>query len=239
MEILPPRKNFASAIKIWMLQFVMDKYLITGASGSIASAVIGKLEKEKKSAQLVSRRQIENFNPQNMSFVRSKDYLNLDILADRNKLLICNGTFNVGKFEDSEISFLGDQVYANFTVVLQILIQFLRKTDKCATRDVYILGSSAAYDRGPNVATYSACKTALRALVESLNKEYASTDTRFCVISTGTVDNEMGLKVPDQLKDTLIDTQDLANQIFEIMTHKGNTYQPEVLIRRRQMQVHR
>ena len=48
----------------------------------------------------------------------------------------------------------------------------------------------------------------------------------------------MGLKVPDQLKDTLIDTQDLANQIFEIMTRKGNTYQPEVLIRRRHMQVH-
>ena len=120
----------------------------------------------------------------------------------------------------------------------QIINQFLKATVGVKTRDIYILGSTAAYDLGPNVSVYAASKFALKGFVTSINKEYSNSDTRFTLISFGTVNNEMGLKVPNQVPSTLLDSSQIGEQISEIMENKLESFQPEIVLRRRFTQSH-
>jgi short-subunit dehydrogenase len=166
------------------------------------------------------------------------DYSNLDFASNSNKLLVCNGNFNFGKFILNTNDSISDLVTGNFTSVIQIVNQYLKATDSNKKRDIYILGSSAAYDLGADVAVYAACKFGLRGFVTSMNKEYSDSDTRFSLISFGTVNNEMGKKVPNQVQDTLLEPQKLAEQIVEVMESKLNIYQPEIVLRRRFTQTH-
>ena len=166
------------------------------------------------------------------------NYENLNFPQNSNKLLVCNGNFQFGKFESESTNLIAELVYANFTVVLQIINQFLKATVDVKKRDIYILGSTAAYDLGPNVSVYAASKFALRGFVSSINKEFSNSDTRFTLISFGTVNNKMGLKVPNQITNTLLDSSQMGEQIAEIMENKLDSFQPEIVVRRRFIQSH-
>jgi short-subunit dehydrogenase len=166
------------------------------------------------------------------------NYENLKFPQNSNKLLVCNGNFQFGKFESESTNLIAELVYANFTVVLQIINRFLKATVDVKKRDIYILGSTAAYDLGPNVSVYAASKFALRGFVTSINKEFSNSDTRFTLISFGTVNNKMGLKVPNQITNTLLDSSQIGGQITEIMENTLDSFQPEIVVRRRFIQSH-
>jgi len=213
-------------------------YSITGASGSIAKNIIYKLNELDSNLYLYSTRKIALELSNRIFCNKITDYSNLDFASNSNKLLVCNGNFNFGKFILNTNDSISDLVTGNFTSVIQIVNQYLKATDSNKKRDIYILGSSAAYDLGADVAVYAACKFGLRGFVTSMNKEYSDSDTRFSLISFGTVNNEMGKKVPNQVQDTLLEPQKLAEQIVEVMESKLNIYQPEIVLRRRFTQTH-
>jgi short-subunit dehydrogenase len=213
-------------------------YSITGASGDVAKHIIDMLNKTDNHLHLYSTRK-NTFEPSKKLFYNElTDYLNIDFLFNSNKLLVCNGVFKFGKFISDSNSSIADLVTGNFTSILQIVNQYLKATESVEKKDIYILGSTAAYDLGANVAVYAASKFGLRGFVTSLNKEYSQFDTRFTLISFGTVDNEMGLKVPNQEQNTLLKPQKLAEQIVSIMESKLNIHQPEIILRRRFTQAH-
>jgi len=48
----------------------------------------------------------------------------------------------------------------------------------------------------------------------------------------------MGLKVPNQIANTLLDSSQIGEQIAEIMENKLDSFQPEIVVRRRFIQSH-
>ena len=213
-------------------------YSITGASGSIATNIIYKLNEVESNLQLYSTRNITVELSSKSVFHKITDYSNLNFVPNSNKLLVCNGIFKFGKFIQNSTDSISDVVTGNFTSVIQIVNQYLKATDSAKKRDIYILGSTAAYDLGADVAVYAACKFGLRGFVTSMNKEYSHSDTRFSLVSFGTVNNEMGLKVPNQIQETLLRPNKLAEQIVEVMESSLSIYQPEIVLRRRFTQPH-
>jgi len=213
-------------------------YSITGAGSNIGKSIIESLSEKESSLHLYST-QTNSYSIKNtLIYNKVLNYENLNFPQNSNKLLVCNGNFQFGKFESKSTNLIAELVYANFTVVLQIINQFLKATVDVKKRDIYILGSTAAYDLGPNVSVYAASKFALRGFVSSINKEFSNSDTRFTLISFGTVNNKMGLKVPNQITNTLLDSSQMGEQIAEIMENKLDSFQPEIVVRRRFIQSH-
>jgi short-subunit dehydrogenase len=213
-------------------------YSITGAGSNIGKSIIESLSEKESSLHLYST-QTNSYSIKNtLIYNKVLNYENLNFPQNSNKLLVCNGNFQFGKFESESTNLIAELVYANFTVVLQIINQFLKATVDVKKRDIYILGSTAAYDLGPNVSVYAASKFALRGFVSSINKEFSNSDTRFTLISFGTVNNKMGLKVPNQITNTLLDSSQMGEQIAEIMENKLDSFQPEIVVRRRFIQSH-
>jgi short-subunit dehydrogenase len=213
-------------------------YSITGANGDVANHIIDQLNKTDNQLHLYSTRKNKFEANKKVFFNELADYLNIDFSFNSNKLLVCNGVFKFGKFISDSNDSISDLVTGNFTSILQIVNQYLKATESVEKRDIYILGSTAAYDLGADVAVYAASKFGLRGFVTSLNKEYSQFNTRFTLISFGTVNNEMGLKVPNQDQSTLLKPQNLAEQIVNIMESELEIHQPEIVIRRRFTQVH-
>jgi short-subunit dehydrogenase len=213
-------------------------YSITGAGSNIGKCIIEHLSEKESDLHLYSTQSSSFAMKNNLFYNKILNYEDLKIPQNSNKLLVCNGEFQFGKFDGNSAKLIADLVHANFTVVLQIINQFLKATVNVKTRDVYILGSTAAYDLGPNVSVYAASKYALKGFVTSINKEYSDSDTRFTLISFGTVNNDMGLKVPNQIPGTLLDSRQIGEQISEILENKKDSFQPEIVLRRRFTQSH-
>jgi short-subunit dehydrogenase len=216
----------------------MNHFSITGGSGNIATEVIKVLRSADCKIDVFSRDLDVCSRDDKVSLFSVVDYAEAKFNVTSNKLLICNGLFSYSKFEDLNLTEIEELINANYTVVVKIIHQFLKATNPKIQRDIFILGSSAAYDLGSNVGIYASTKLALTGLVSSLNKEYRESNTRFTIISTGTINNEMGLKVPGQTMETLLNPTEVASQIASYLENISNSFQPEVLIRRRFMQGH-
>ena len=213
-------------------------YSITGAGSNIGKSIIEHLSEKEVELYLYSTQTSSFSMKTNLFYNKILNYENINFPQNSNKLLVCNGNFQFGKFESESTNLIAELVHANFTVVLQIINRFLKATVNVKKRDIYILGSTAAYDLGPNVSVYAASKFALRGFVTSINKEFSNSDTRFTLISFGTVNNEMGLKVPNQIPSTLLDSRQIGEQISEIIRNKLDSFQPEIVLRRRFTQSH-
>jgi short-subunit dehydrogenase len=213
-------------------------YSITGAGSDIGKDIISYLSVKESDLHLYSTQTNPYPLRNNLIYNKILNYENIKLPQNSNKLLVCNGNFQLGKFELESTNSISELVNANFTVVLQIINQYLKDTAGVKKRDIYILGSTAAYDLGPYVSTYAASKFALRGFVTSINKEFFNSNTRFTLISFGTVNNEMGLKVPNQIKSTLLNSREIGEQITEIMENKFDSFQPEIVVRRRFTQSH-
>jgi len=213
-------------------------YSITGAGSDIGKDIINYLSTKESDLHLYSTQTNPYPSRNNLIYNKILNYENIKLPQNSNKLLVCNGNFQLGKFELESTKSISELVNANLTVVLQIINQFLKDTAGVKKRDIYILGSTAAYDLGPYVSAYAASKFALRGFVTSINKEFFNSNTRFTLISFGTVNNEMGLKVPNQIKSTLLNSREIGEQITEIMENKFDSFQPEIVVRRRFTQSH-
>jgi 3-oxoacyl-[acyl-carrier protein] reductase len=100
-------------------------------------------------------------------------------------------------------------------------------------RDYCFVGSTSAYAGFRNTSVYCAVKHGLLGFVRALNDEYAQTDTRFWLFSMGTMNTEMGAKVPQQDPTSFLQPKDVAERIVEAVSSPSNLFEPEVIIRRR------
>lgn len=216
----------------------MHQIAIVGASSSIARALIEQMKSQDISIVAYSRKFIENSNDL-IRYIKLDDYSNIEFSSGINQLIICNGIFESGSFLAFDLNDIKEFIRVNLEIPTIIIRRFLKATDSHSKRDIFVFGSAAAYDKGALTALYSSTKAGLQALLTSLNNEYRDLETKFSLISTGTVNNEMGLKVLDQDFETLIDVQDLAKEISRRIMNTTNFFEPEILIRRRRMQAHR
>ena len=200
----------------------MRKWIITGASGSVATACINILLANEFNVDAYSRNKL-NIYDKNITF----DVENCECL------LIAQGYFKYHLIENMPIEDLYSTIEGNFSSQIDILHAFLKQVKKDRRINVVILGSTSSYEAGSGTVIYGATKAGILGLVKALNKEYADTDIRFWLISFGTLANKMGSEVPNQELDSLLDVNMVAQEIFDKVNNKTNLWQPEIVIRRR------
>ena len=211
---------------------------ITGGSGEIAQQVALDLSKTQEHFRIYSRsKEKHSFAAENTIQVDSYDEIPFDDRMDT--LLVTNGSFIFKRFEELSEDEINIQIISNLESVVKIIWHFLRATNQSQLRNIYVVGSTAAYDLGAKAALYGACKLALKGFLQALNREYAHTDTRFTYISFSTVDNSMGKLVPDQISSTLLNIEEVSQEIISRILRRKNYYEPEVILRRRFIQEHK
>ena len=210
---------------------------ITG-SGEIALAVTSLLIQKQFPVKVHGRHEISASDVMDV-YESVSNYRSIIFDSTSSSLLVTNGNFNFNQFESLQEGEIDELIESNFTVVANIIQRFLQQTRHQSKRDVFVLGSTAAYDLGPFASVYGASKLALKGLLISLNKEYAKTNTRFSFISLSTVNNSMGKLVPDQLEDTLLDLNEISEEIVSVITRNTNYFEPEIILRRRFIQEHK
>lgn len=211
---------------------------ITGGSGEIAQQVALNLSKNQQQFRIYSRdKDIHSFAVGSMVKVSSYDEIIFDDRMDT--LLVTNGSFIFKRFEELSEDDIDLQLASNLESVVKIVWNFLRTTRHSQSRNIYVVGSTAAYDLGAKASLYGACKLALKGFLQALNREYANTDTRFTYISFSTVNNSMGKLVPDQISSTLLNIEEVSEEITLRILRRRNYYEPEVILRRRFIQEHK
>jgi short-subunit dehydrogenase len=135
------------------------------------------------------------------------------------------------------VSDVSELIEANFRSQIHVVHSFLQQVNKNKRTNIIILGSTSAYEAGAGTVIYGAAKAGMLAFVKALNKEYIETDIRLWFISTGTLANEMGAKVPNQDPNSLLDPALVAKRIIEAVTDESNLWEPEITIRRRHIKL--
>ena len=212
--------------------------LITGGSGELAQSIGEELTKRKLAFRLIGREKSKEKILQ-IPIEVVQDYDSCTVDSSTDTLLITNGFFMFKSFEDTSSEQISELIEANFTSVVNLIWRFLGSTSSSNRRDVFVIGSTAAYDLGAGASLYGALKLGIRGLLHSLNKEYATVDTRFSLISFSTIDNSMGRLVPDQEPMTLLSLKEVASEICDQITKQRNYFEPEVILRRRFIQDHK
>ena len=211
----------------------MQKWVVTGASGSLATACISELLNKGIEVHAFSRSKIKN-NKEKVVFTQVKDYDNLKFnFNDFEGILITQGFFHYEIFESTSHENLTKLIEANFISQILTVKSFLNRMDLNRKINIVIIGSTSAFMAGTGTVIYGAAKAGILAFVRALNNEYVDTDVRFWFVSTGTIANRMGSMVPNQDPDSLLDVNLVAREIIEKVTITSNLWQPEITIRRR------
>lgn len=171
-------------------------------------------------------------------YKKTDDYTRIKFDNNINNLLITNGSFISNNFSDYKLNEIDELITANYSIVAKIIWKYLNDTKKNKNKNIFVLGSTAAYDLGVTTSLYSSSKLATKGLLQVLNKEFAGENIKFTYISFSTVKNTMGMKIPGQEIDSLIDMKSLAAEILIKVFRTENYYEPEVIIRRKFIQSH-
>ena len=100
--------------------------------------------------------------------------------------------------------------------------------------DLIYTGSTAGYSGGVDMSVYCATKFALRGFVESMNVEYAGTNVRFSLVSTGTMNTRMGREYADRHGrpfQSLMDPLDVAKRIVSSALRSDGIFSSEMTLR--------
>jgi NADP-dependent 3-hydroxy acid dehydrogenase YdfG len=215
---------------------VANLIAITG-SGEIANSVADLLIAQANNFVMYGRNCITT-SSKTKHYIKVDNYAEIEFDNSINNLLITNGSFMLCNFTNYKSIEIDELITANFLVVAKIIWKFLNDTKKNKNKNIFVLGSTAAYDLGVNTSLYSSSKLAIKGLLQVLNKEFADENIKFTYISFSTVKNTMGLKVPGQDVSSLIDIKSLAAEILGRVLRTDNYYEPEVIIRRKLIQSH-
>jgi NAD(P)-dependent dehydrogenase (short-subunit alcohol dehydrogenase family) len=102
-------------------------------------------------------------------------------------------------------------------------------------RDFAFIGSTSAYAGFKNTAVYCAVKHGLLGFVRAMNDEYGSTQGRFWLFSMGTMNTDMGARLVEQDPSTFLKVEDVAARIVSSVISTSNLFEPEVVMRRREI----
>lgn len=213
----------------------MTNWIITGASGSLATACKEVLLAKGKVVYGYSRKIVED---KRISFKQVPNYHGINFDTENCEgLLVAQGHFLYEDLDSMSVSEVSELVDANFLSQIHVVHSFLRQVNKNKRTDIVVLGSTSAFEAGKGTVVYGAAKAGMLAFVKSLNNEYKNTDIRFWFVSTGTLANEMGAKVPNQNPYSLLDPVLVAKRIIETVTDNSNLWEPEITIRRRHIKL--
>jgi short-subunit dehydrogenase len=126
-----------------------------------------------------------------------------------------------------------ESLQANLISQIMTVRNYLQNCAVNKPNKIILFGSTNAYDSGKGTVLYGVAKSALLTFVKAMNNEYKDTEIKFTLFSTGTINNPMGHKVPNQDINSLLDLNYIAKKMHQIMIDDSVAFQPEVTIRRR------
>ena len=212
----------------------MQNWAITGASGSVSQALLKFLANEEQFAISAFSRSGIQYVPANCRFIQVDNYDSIEFKNQNfDGLLITQGSFKYKDFVEFSKEEIMESLQANLISQIMTVNNYLKNCKVDKPNKIIILGSTNAYDSGKGTVLYGVAKSALLTFVKALNNEYKDTEIKFTLFSTGTINNPMGRKVPNQDPASLLDLDLIAKRIYEIMIDESTAFEPEVIIRRR------
>jgi short-subunit dehydrogenase len=212
----------------------MQNWAITGASGSVSQALIKFLvQKGQFEISAFSRNKIDSVAPSCKLF--QVDSYESVVFDNQNfdGLLVTQGSFEYREFVDLSSEEIMESLKANLLSQIMTVRSYLQNCRFDKPNKIILLGSTNAYDSGKGTVLYGVAKSALLTFVKALNNEYKESEIKFTLFSTGTINNPMGLKVPNQDVTSLLDLNLIVKRLYEIMIDESTAFEPEVVIRRR------
>ena len=144
----------------------MSTWIITGASGSLATSCINELLNIGKTVVGFSRSSV---NDSRINFSQVLDYTDLDFNTDNCEgLIVAQGAFRYSLFQSTAYSEIQNLIEANFLSQIQVIHSFLNRVDRSQRVNVVILGSTSAYESGKGTVIYGAAKAGMLAFVKAL-----------------------------------------------------------------------
>lgn len=212
----------------------MQNWAITGASGSVSQSFLKLIAHDKDFEISAFSRNGMDFIPSNVKFTRVSNY---DSIAFENQkfdgLLMTQGFFEFKDFVKFSTEEIMESLQANLISQIMTVRNYLQTCAANKPNKIILFGSTNAYDSGKGTVLYGVAKSALLTFVRAMNNEYKDTEIKFTLFSTGTINNPMGHKVPNQDISSLLDLNYIVKKIHQIMVDDSAAFQPEVTIRRR------
>jgi short-subunit dehydrogenase len=216
--------------------------IVTGGSSGIGRSIVERQIHEGMRVIGISR-DFSNVPDYGESFVPIElDFSDLETAADHLTVLsrkypevtgvICSaGRGRFGSLEEFSYADIRSLMDLNFTSQAYVIRAFLPILKRNGRGDIVIIGSEAALTGGARGAIYSASKSALRALAQSLRAESATSGVRVTTINPGmvrtrffeTLDFEPG---PDP--DNFIDPDDVAKAVDSVLAMRTGTVVDEI-----------
>ncbi len=225
--------------------------IVTGASRGIGRAVSNSLAQEAATvvlaarsipelrntaemvqkaggkAEIVVTELTEEDSIRNLVKVTGETFGRLDILVNN------AGITHSAKLEETSTKDWERCLWVNARapfILCREALRLLRKSDQAYIINIASVVGVKGY---PMQSAYTASKHALRGMSISLAEELRGSSVRVHVLCPGGVDTELVEKVrPDIKKGDLIGSNEIAELVLYLVTHKGNAVLDELHIRR-------
>jgi len=220
----------------------MTAAVVLGASGGLGAAFVSELLKSGLSVTAVTR------NPASPEILREinascgrlrheqvNQYTAFVSPADLRYLFFAQGMLVEAPLVGLPIGDVEDCFRANVVEPIVITRDVLEAhVDGCL--DLVYIGSTASYTGASGLGIYSATKFALRGFVESMNAEYAGSQTRFSLVSMGAMNTRMGREHANQHgrpHDSLMEPLDVAKRVVSGLLRQDGIVSTEMMLRLR------
>lgn len=169
--------------------------------------------------------------------IRSYEEINnlfkIDLLRN-NKLelvITCAGILEMGPTDSFSIDSWNKTMETNLSGTFYFLKESLKLMKNHSGGTIISIGSRWGISGAKNAAAYSASKSALRALVKSVQLECVNTGLRCILVSPGTVASDMSDYVKNDIQEKLLDSNDIANLISYIAKTPNHVIFDEIVIK--------
>lgn len=205
----------------------MKNVIITGASGSLGSAVVNRFLNESWRVIAVDR-EPKNQNRENVyhlgADLSDSDavetlFAEIDQLGGIDAVVHCAGGFRFSttdQISNDDINFL---LNANFKSSVLVARESLKRLKASGQGQLIFISSVTSLGPGAGVGVYGASKAAINALVDGIAAEVKDSGINVHAVLPSIIDTAPNRNdMPDADHDTWVKTQDLAEVIFALTT---------------------
>jgi len=168
-------------------------------------------------------------------FIAADGYDHFNVTEDYDAVFMLQALFAPQPLAGMEAQNIAAEIAVGLTGPMTLTSRILAGYQTFATkrRDFCYIGSTSAYAGFRNSAVYCAVKHGLLGFVRAMNDEYADSDTRFWLVSMGTMNTEMGMKVQGHDPISFLNSGEIAKRIVAAIADRSNVFEPEIIFRRR------
>jgi NAD(P)-dependent dehydrogenase (short-subunit alcohol dehydrogenase family) len=156
----------------------------------------------------------------------------VEVMSRVDILINCAGLFPVASLAESTLEDFRTCFAVNVTAPFLLCKHLAGPMGERGWGRIVNIGSSSAYAGFANTAIYCASKHALLGLSRSLYQELKKRGVRTFCLSPGSVQTEMGKRVPGQLFETFIRPEEAAQYLAFMISFDGEMISEEVRLNR-------